>query len=152
MIELTLPLSASVREAAVSLLGDIVRELSGKDSFDEVRYAPPPADPDLRETWLEALREDHASDLAAVHRLIGYAAFGSDDPVSIEPEQAEAALRGLTAVRLTIRENHLSDLSDSAMEGGEVEFETLLPLQQRGYLAYAVAAATQERIIHLLEI
>ncbi|MBO94841.1 MAG: hypothetical protein CMI32_08095 [Opitutales bacterium] len=151
MIELALPLSDSVRAVAVLLLEDVLRELSGQDSFDEVRYAPPPADPDLHETWLEGLREDHASDLAAVRRLVAHADFGSETPVSIEPDQAEAALRGLTAVRLRIRENQLSDLPDSAMEGGGVEFDTLLPVQQQGYMAYAVAAATQERIICLLE-
>ena len=151
MIELELPLSTFVREVAVPLLEEILRELSGQDSFDEVRYAPPPDDPDLRETWLENLREDHGSDLAAARRLVGDDGFGSEEPVSIEPDQVEAALRGLTAVRLRIRENHLADLPDSAMEGGEVELDGLLPLQQRGYLAYVVAAATQERIIYILE-
>ncbi len=150
MIELELHLSAFVSEIAVPLIEEVLRELSGKDSFDEVRYAPPPADPDLRETWLEDLREDHGSDLAAARRLVSHVAFGSEEPVPIEPDQAEAALRGLTAVRLHLRENHLSDLPDSALEGGEIEFEELVPVQQPGYLAYALAAATQERIVHLL--
>ena len=151
MIELELHISDFVREIATPLLEEVLRELSGKDSFDEKRYAPPPDDPDLRETWLEDLREDHASDLAAVSRLLSHESLGTEKPVLLEPDEAEAALRGLTAVRLKIRAKHLSDLEDTVLEGAEFDFEALLPAQQQGYLAYALAAATQERIVFLLK-
>ena len=93
MIELELHISDFVREVATPLLEEALRELSGKDSFDEKRYAPPPDDPDLRETWLEDLREDHASDLAAVSRLLSHESLGTEKPVLLEPDEAEAALR-----------------------------------------------------------
>ena len=150
MIELELHLSTFVREVATPLLEEALRELSGKNSFDEKRYAPPPADPDLRETWLEGLREDHASDLAAVSRLLSHESFGTEKPVLLESDEAEAALRGLTAVRLKIRAKHLSELEDAVLEGATFDFEALLPAQQQGYLAYALAASAQERIISLL--
>lgn len=150
MIELDLHVSTLIREVALPLLNEVLDELSGEGSFDEARYAPPPDDPELRDTWLEGLREDHASDLAAAARLVAHQDFGSADAVSIQPDEAEAALRGLTAVRLRIRAEHLAEVADTALEEGGLDFEQLAPLQQRGYLAYAVAAATQERIISLL--
>ena len=150
MIELELHVSPLIREVALPLLNEVLRELSGEGSFDEVRYAPPPDDPELRDTWLEGLREDHSSDLAAAARLAAHQHFGSEEAVSIEPDEAEAALRGLTAARLRIRSKHLADVSDAVLEGGALDFEQLVPLQQRGYLAYALAAATQERIVSLL--
>ena len=150
MIELELKLSSFLQEAAVPLLEAILAELSGQDSLDERRYAPPPDDLELRETWLENLREDHHSDLAATRRLVTHAAFGSEDPVQIEAEEAEAALRGLTAVRLQIHQKHLADVPDAVLEEGNLEFEELLPDQQQGYLGYFVAAAVQERIVGAL--
>ena len=48
------------------------------------------------------------------------------------------------------RPAHLERLRHAALEGGALDFEQLVPLQQRGYLAYALAAATQERIVSLL--
>ena len=151
MIEVDLHLSPFVLEIATPLLEDVLHELSGKESFDEKRYAPPPDDPDLRETWLVDLREDHASDLASASRLLSHANFGTETPVPIEPDDAEATLRGLTTVRLKIREKHLAALDDSVLELADFGFETLPPPQQQAYLAYALAAATQERIILLLD-
>ena len=150
MIELTLPVAPFVREMAIPLLQEVLQDLSGQVSLDEQRYLPPPDDPELRETWLENLREDHHSDLAASRRLLQDPALGTEDPMSIELEQAEAVLRGLTAARLRLRELHLRDLSDSCLEGGSFEFETLTPRQQQGYLAYALAATLQENIVFLL--
>lgn len=147
MIELELQLSPFLRDAAVPLLEAVIIELSGKDSLDEQRYAPPPDDVELRETWLENLREDHHSDLAAARRLVAHSAFGSGEPVQIEAEEAESALRGLTAARLRIHRKHLADVPDAALEEGELEFEDLLPDQQKGYLGYLVSAAIQERIV-----
>ncbi|MBG29046.1 MAG: hypothetical protein CMI31_03450 [Opitutae bacterium] len=151
MIEIDLHLSPIVQQIATPLLEDVLHELSGKESFDEKRYAPPPEDPDLRETWLVDLREHHASDLASACRLFSHSNFGTETPVQLQPDDAEAALRGLTTIRLKIRDKHLSELDDTVLELADFGFETLPPPQQQAYLAYALAAATQERIIHLLE-
>jgi hypothetical protein len=150
MIELTLPVSGFMREVAVPLLDDVLRELSGQGSPDERRYLPPPDDPELRETWIENLREDHHSDLAASRRLVQDPSLGTDEPLSIEPEAAESALRGLTAARLRLRELHLVDMTDSSLEEGDFEFEKLNSREQQGYLAYALAAALQENLVLLL--
>jgi hypothetical protein len=147
MIELDLQIAPFLREASVPFLDGIFAELRGNSSLDEKRYAPPPDDEDFRETWLLNLREDHQVDLEAAHGLVMNPAFGTEEPVQMELSLAESSLRGFTAARLKIHEQHLSDVSDSRLEQGDLDFDDLLPHQQMGYLGYVVAAVVQERIV-----
>ena len=150
MIELDLQIASFLREAAIPLLDTILTELSNQGSLDEKRYEPPPDDADFRETWLENLHADQRNDLLAARRLVREDAFGTESPLFIEADEAEAALRGFTAARLRIHETFLSEISDVVLEQGELDFETLLPDQQLGYLGYLVAAGVQERIVGAL--
>ena len=150
MIEFVFPLPPSLRRVVIPVFEEMLEDLGNQEGLDESRYAPPPDDPDLRETWLEDLREDQGADLTAVFRLVMHESYGTEDPVSLEPDEAEAALRGLSAIRLRIRGKHLAELSDSAIEQADFELADLLAREQRGYFAYTVAAATQDSIVRLI--
>ena len=144
------PLPRSLRKVAVPVFEEILEDLDNQEGLDESRYSLPTDDPDLRETWLEYLREEQGADLVAVRRLLTHESYGTEQPVQLEPDEAEAALRGLSAIRLRIREKYLAELEDSAIEQVNFEFGDLRTEEKLGYLAYSVAAATQESIVHLI--
>ena len=150
MIEFVFPLPPPLRKVAVRVFEEILEDLDNQEGLDESRYSLPTDDPDLRETWLEYLHEEQGADLVAVRRLLTDESYGTEHPMQLEPDQADAALRGLSAIRLRIREKYLDRLEDSAMEQVDFEFGELAAKEKQGYLAYSVAAATQESIVHLI--
>lgn len=150
MIEFVFPLPRSLRKVAVPVFEEILEDLDNQEGLDESRYSLPSDDPDLRETWLEYLREEQGVDLVAVRRLLTHESYGTEHPIQLEPDQAEAVLRGLSAIRLRIREKCLAELEDSSIEQVDFEFGDLGTEEKQGYLAYSVAAATQESIVHLI--
>ena len=105
MIEFELQVSPSFLETLLPYLGKVLRETSGR--FAGERFAPPESgDEDLDAAWREGLIEDGRSDRLAFSRLLGNPKLAQGQ-VEIPVDDADDALRGMTELRIHLREQVL---------------------------------------------
>ena len=67
--------------------------------------------------------------------------------VEVAEKEVEDVLRGLTELRLLLRESELAELSDDLLEEGLRNVERLRPRSRLAYLAYLLLAEIQEGLI-----
>jgi hypothetical protein len=146
MIEFDLQVSPTFLEALLPFLGKVFRETSGR--FAGERFAPPESgDEDLDAAWREGLIEDGRSDRLAFSRLLGNPKLALGQVV-IPVDDAEDALRGMTELRIHLREHGLNSVSDEDLENGRIRIESLPQNVRIAYLGYILLAEMQERLIH----
>lgn len=146
MIEFDLQVSPSFLEVLLPFLGKVFRETSGR--FAGERFAPPESgDEDLDAAWREGLIEDGRSDRLAFSRLLGNPKLAQGQ-VEIPVDDVDDALRGMTEVRIHLREHGLNSVSDEDLENGRIRIESLPQNVRIAYLGYILLAEMQERLIH----
>ena len=74
----------------------------------------------------------------------------SKNTTSMSLEDAEDLLRGLTELRLTLRSNSLSEVSDQELENGNLDLELMDSSLRMSVFAYIVTAEVQERLIDFI--
>ena len=104
--------------------------------------APEDEDPEFSEHWLESLHERIDADTDAAVRLLATPDFGVA-PVILDDDDALAALRGFTTLRLTLRETALAALPDEGLETGKVDRRKLRAAQRHAYACYGALGEIQ---------
>ena len=146
MIEFELQVSPSFLEALLPYLGKVFRETSGR--FSGERFAPPESgDEDLDAAWREGLIEDGRADRLAFSRLLGNPKLARGQ-VEIPMDDVDDALRGMTELRIHLREHGLNSVTDEDLENGRIRIESLPHDLRIAYLGYILLAEMQERLIH----
>ena len=146
MIEFDLQVSPSFLEVLLPFLGKVLRETSGR--FAGERFGPPESgDEDLDAAWREGLIEDGRVDRLAFSRLLGNPKLARGQ-VEIPVDDADDALRGMTELRIHLREHGLNSVSDEDLENGRIRIESLPQNVRIAYLGYILLAEMQERLIH----
>ena len=146
MIEFDLQVSPSFLEALLPYLGKVFRETSGR--FAGERFAPPESgDEDLDAAWREGLIEDGRADRLAFSRLLGNPKLALGQ-VEISMDDVDDTLRGMTELRIHLREHGLNSVSDEDLENGRIRIESLPQNTRIAYLGYILLAEMQERLIH----
>ena len=146
MIEFELQVSPSFLEVLLPFLGKVLRETSGR--FAGERFGPPESgDEDLDAAWREGLIEDGRVDRLAFSRLLGNPKLARGQ-VEIPVDDADDALRGMTELRIHLREHGLNSVTDEDLENGRIRIESLPQNVRIAYLGYILVAEMQERLIH----
>jgi len=146
MIEFDLQVSPTFLEALLPYLGKVFRETSGR--FAGERFAPPESgDEDLDAAWREGLIEDGRTDRLAFSRLLGNPKLARGQ-VEIPVDDVDDALRGMTELRIHLREHGLNSVTDEDLEHGRIRIESLPQNVRIAYLGYILLAEMQERLIH----
>jgi hypothetical protein len=109
------------------------------------------ADRELEGLWREGLIHSQMEDC---NRFLGLfnAEFCNSGKIELTEDNGDAVLRATSAIRLKLRETVLKDMSDAALESGEVDLSGLSEGQRRGFAAYLFLATLQEIIIKHLGI
>lgn len=135
----------------VSAFRDMVEEASRAGAVQPVvKPRLPEDDEELDEFWRESLLEQLRADCDELLEQLGSFGEGSHQ-LAMTPEQAEALLRASSAVRLKIRELHLSDIPDESLEEGFCNLESLPLDTRRNYMCYAFLASLQATLIAELD-
>ena len=106
---------------------------------------PHDADEDFSEVWLNALADRVDDDVAGLRHLLATQDFGAG-PVTISEDEALAALRGFSVLRMAIRVTILRDIPDSDLESGEVDHRRLAPAARHAYACYGALGEIQAAI------
>lgn len=145
MIEFELQVAPSFLEALLPFLGKVFRETSGR--FAGERFAPPESgDEDLDAAWREGLIEDGRADRMAFSRLLKNPKLAQGQ-VEIPVDEVDDTLRGMTELRIHLREHGLKSVSDEDLENGRIQIEGLPQNVRIAYLGYILLAEMQERLI-----
>ena len=147
MIEFSLQVDSWILKAIIPELGRVFAIAQKESAYSFV--CPNPLDDDLVEAWESGLAEEARVDRGAVARLLKSPKFPFGQ-VEVEEEDAEDLLRGLTELRLTLRSNSLSEVSDQELENGNLDLELMDSSLRMSVFAYIVTAEVQERLIDFL--
>ena len=145
MSKYNLQVEPSLLAVLLPYLAKVFRETSGRK--DGQRFAPPESgDKELDDAWREGLVEEGRADRLSLSRLLERPALESGS-VEIPEDEAEEALRGMTELRLFLRERGLKSVTDEDLENGRIEIPKLTPEARTAYLGYLLLAEMQERLI-----
>lgn len=135
----------------VAPLLDVIKSVG--DSLDDELAAALPLEQlevELREPWREELLASQNGDVRTLLALFDREFFATG-VVAFDSDNAEAIVRACAAVRLRLRENHLTGLPDDVLEGGDVEVERLAEPLRKAFMCYLFLATVQELIIQHLD-
>jgi hypothetical protein len=110
----------------------------------------PDDDQELQEAWEEALIESLKGDCQVLQNLLQSNQFGQGE-LRIDDDTAEGVLRACSVIRLKLRMTGLRELSDTALENGEIDILELPMDQQRCFACYIFLAHLQSLILHELD-
>lgn len=109
---------------------------------------PADADPDFAEIWVTALQERVEGDTAAVLRLLSDPAFGAGT-VTLSEDEAFAAIRGFTTLRISLRETALEEIGDEALETGRIDRRRLTAPKRHALACYGALGEIQSVLCDL---
>lgn len=107
-------------------------------------------DPEFSSIYLFDLQEVLQKDCEHLLFVLEDTRLGNQS-IPIEHELADPTLRAASAVRMRIRNEHLSAISDNDLESGNLSFDTLNHNLQLAYACYLFLAALQESLIHSID-
>jgi hypothetical protein len=138
------------REVVLPLL-EFIRPVMEKLE-QEAALALPVADDDdeLADVWGSGLLDTQIDDCSYLMSLFD-SQFRKSGIVRIEVEQADRFLRASSAIRLKVRDTFLTHVPDSALEGGDFNFEELTDPDRTGLAVYVLFATLQEVVIRHLD-
>jgi len=111
---------------------------------------PAEDDPDFAAFWLAGLRERIEGDTAAALKLLGDPRFGTE-AVVLANDDALAAVRGFTTLRLALRETALEPIPDEALETGRIDRRRLSPSRRHALACYGAFGEIQGVLCALLD-
>ena len=144
MIEFQLQVDARLLQ---SLLPEI--EKCFAQSYKNKRQAfqcPIHGDEDLVDAWEKGLANDSLDDRLALAKIFKSPKF-KYGYVELEKGDADGALRSLTELRLSLRENALSEVKDSELETGNISLNRRESSVKVAYFTYLILAEIQESLI-----
>ena len=144
MIEFQLQVDARLLQ---SLLPEIEKTFA--QSYKNKRltfHCPIPDDEDLVDAWEKGLSDDSLDDRLALAKIFKSPKF-KYGYVELEERDADGALRSLTELRLSIRENALSEVKDSELETGNLSLNRRESSVKVAYFTYLILAEIQESLI-----
>jgi len=141
MPELTIKLNPFFRQALREIIEPIEKrfQLSLAVSLE----GAPTDDDELLTTWRDDLIEQLRADVNRLQEILARST-PEGDTITLSEGEADAALRAASAVRLKIHEVFLDDISDQALESGEVDIAGLSPEQHKPFACYSFLAGFQE--------
>ncbi len=144
MIEFQLQVDARLLQ---SLLPEIEKTFA--QSYKNKRQAfqcPILGDEDLEDAWEKGLSDDSLDDRLALAKIFKSPKF-KYGYVELEKSDADGALRSLTELRLSLRENALSEVKDSELETGNISLKRRESSVKVAYFTYLILAEIQEYLI-----
>lgn len=111
-------------------------------------HAPEDEDPEFAEHWLAELHTGIDGDTSGLLALLENKNFGTG-PVELAECDALSALRGFTALRLTLRETSLREVDDEQLESGKVDRRKLTMPQRHAYACYGALGEIQMALCEL---
>ena len=145
MIEFELEVAPEFLQAVLPFVAKMVSERSGK--YGGERFPPPETgDHELDKAWVEGLADEARNDRVSLAVFLKNPALACG-VVEVAEKEVEDVLRGLTELRLLLRESELAELSDDLLEEGLRNVERLRPRSRLAYLAYLLLAEIQEGLI-----
>lgn len=105
----------------------------------------PGDDADLRDAWLHSLLEQLDADLSLLRRIL--ARLRSNGVADLEAADADAFLRSVSAVRLSLQGSALAELPDNDLQSDGINIETLPESVQPAYACYLLLADIQGQVI-----
>ena len=103
-------------------------------------------DPELKDAWIEGLKDEAKWDRNALARLLKSARLPYGR-VEVQDDDVDDLLRGLTEIRFTIRKTSLKEVTDEELEEGMSSLSSTKPEVRIGYFSYLLMAEIQERLI-----
>ncbi len=103
-------------------------------------------DPDLIEAWESGLLETLKTDIRTLNKLFRKNGLGRREIV-IEEDEALAALRAISGIRLKLREIFLKRISNETLESGEIDMDKLDRNEQKNFASYLFFAQVQEELV-----
>jgi hypothetical protein len=135
----------------VAPLVDFILPLLDPDSADL------PATPDLgavdheiRESWHDDLLESYRSEMQFFKDLFG-PEFRETGVLEFPEESCEAVVRACASARLKLRTDVLKSVNDEALEGGDLDYDSLGDEERTGFMAYVFLASFQEILIRHMD-
>jgi hypothetical protein len=147
MPEIKINLDPAILEALTGMIGSVVHSLEKRP---RVRGTIPGDDPLLADTWVDELGTLAAADCRSVLNLLSFA-HQRDSRLEITENEAEAILRGCSAIRLQIQEHLLEHIPADQLERGGIDFTRLAPHQQQAYACFAFLAGLQSHLIEAID-
>jgi hypothetical protein len=144
MIEFQLQVDARLLQ---SLLPEIEKTFA--QSYKNIRQTfqcPIPDDEDLVDAWEQGLADDSLNDRLALAKIFKSPKF-KYGYVELEESDADGAMRSLTELRLSLRENALSEVKDSELETGNLSLNRRESSVKVAYFTYLILAEIQESLI-----
>ena len=134
---------------ALADLARLLADVAPGDGRGRQSQAPEDDDRDFAAEWLAGLRKRTKEDLGDALRLLKNPDFG-EGPVVLDDNEALGALRGFTALRLTLRATALKALPDEALESGRVDRRKLAAPGRRAYACYGALGEIQAMLCEAL--
>lgn len=107
-------------------------------------------DGDFRGAWTDELLQSQNADVNALLALFN-GDFFADGVVAFDEDNAEAIVRACAAVRLRLRSQYLTALTEDILESGDVELSQLEEPLRKAFMSYLFLATVQELIIQHLD-
>ena len=144
MIEFSLRIEPKIISSILPELGKYFSKSRELEDFEKT--VPNFDEEDLKEMWIEGLKDDRKKDRNALAKLLESPrlAYGR---VEVADDDINELLRGLTELRFTIRKTSLKQITDEELESGLHELSSTKPEIRIGYFAYLILAEIQERLI-----
>ncbi len=111
---------------------------------------PADADEDFAALWHEELAAGIDADTEALRALLARPDFGRA-PLTLGDDEALAALRGFTVMRLLLRSAALGEIPDERLEQGAVDRRTLDAATRHAYACYGALGDIQEALCASLD-
>ena len=107
-------------------------------------------DPEMREIWRNALREQLMQDVHWLSRHLGLWK-GSRGRQRVPEDEAEGIIRACSAIRVRVRELALSRLSDELLETGDFNPQELTEEETVALQGYILLAGLQAHVVEALD-
>lgn len=144
MIEFSLEVECRIIQAVLPEIGKLFALSSKVEDYTDL--FPELDDPELKDAWIEGLKDEAKGDRNALARLLKSPRLPYGR-VEVQDDDVDDLLRGLTEIRFTIRKTSLKEVTDGELEEGMSSLSSTKPEVRIGYFSYLLMAEIQERLI-----
>lgn len=144
MIEFRLTVDSRIIQAILPKLEESF-SLLGQQNLNSFP-CPNPLDDDFSQAWEDGLNEENQENRSALARLFKRPRF-QHGYVQVKEDETENILRGLSELRLLVRDKYLGEITDYELENGEFNLDGKSSNVKIGYFIYILLAEIQENLI-----